>query len=104
MPGSARDIFERAIQRVIEQAANSNATVDEAMAAGLDGNDAVTIHVKRLRAEILPVKASLERELERVVLDCAVWGKRVHRVGGLGVKRGHRALAEPASHPTPKLA
>jgi hypothetical protein len=73
------------------------------MVAGLEGNDAVTVHVKRLRAEILPVKASLGREFEQVVLESAVWGKRVHYVGGFCANRGRRAHAEPASHPTSKL-
>jgi hypothetical protein len=55
-----------------------------------------------LRAELLSVKADLER-LEKIVLDCAVCGKRVHYVGGLGVRAGHLAHAEPATHATPKV-
>ena len=98
-----REVVERAIKRVTEQAANANAIVDEAMAAGLDGNDRVTIGVKMLRAELLNVKADLEREIERLVLDCTVCGRKVHYVGGLGVKAGHWAHAEPAPHATPKL-
>jgi hypothetical protein len=66
---------------VTEQAADADAIVDEAMAAGLDGSDPLTVHVKMLRAELLGVKADLERELEKVVLDCTVCGKRVHFVG-----------------------
>jgi hypothetical protein len=49
------------------------------------------------------VKADLERVLERLVLDCIVCGRTVHYVGGLGVRAGHWAHAEPAPHATPKL-
>jgi hypothetical protein len=49
------------------------------------------------------LRADLERELEKVVLDCAACGKRVHFVGGLGVEPGHWSHAEPAPHATPKL-
>jgi hypothetical protein len=59
--------------------------------------------MKMLRAELLSVKADLERKLERVVLDCTVCGRTVHYVGGLGVRSGHWAHAEPAPHETPKL-
>jgi hypothetical protein len=56
-----------------------------------------------LRVELLSVKADLERELEKIVLDCAVCGRTAHYVGGLGVKAGHWAHAEPAPHGMPKL-
>jgi hypothetical protein len=59
--------------------------------------------VKVLRAELLSVKADLERELERIVLDCVVCGRTVHYLGGLGVRAGHWAHAEPAPHATPKV-
>jgi hypothetical protein len=72
-----------------EQASNADAIVDEAAAAGLDGSDPLTVHVKMLRAELLSVKADLERELERVVLDCLVCGRTAHYVGGFGVRAGH---------------
>jgi hypothetical protein len=99
-----RSVLERAIQRVTEQAANADAIVDEAMGVGLDGSDRLVVRTKMLRAELLSVKADLERELERVVLDCVVCGRTVHYVGGLGVRAGHWAHAEPAPHATPKLA
>jgi hypothetical protein len=99
-----REVLERVIRRVTEQAANADAIVDEAMAAGLDASDRIVVSTKMLRAELLSVKADLERELEKVVLDCAVCGKRVHYVGGLGIEAGHWAHAEPAPHATPKLA
>jgi hypothetical protein len=57
-----------------------------------------------LRAELLSVKADLERELEKIVLDCAVCGRKAHYVGGLGVRARHWAHAEPAPHSTPKLS
>jgi hypothetical protein len=99
-----REVLERAISRVTEQAANADTIVDEAMAAGLDGPDPVTVHVKQLRADLSSVKADLERELERVVLDCTACGRTVHYIGGPGVRAGHWAHAEPAPHATPKLA
>jgi hypothetical protein len=74
------------------------------MAAGFDGSDRLVVSAKMLRAELLSVKADFERELERVVLDCEVCGRTVHYVGGLGVRAGHWAYAEPAPHETPKLA
>lgn len=98
-----REVLERAIRAVTEQAANADSIVDEVMAAGLDGSDPITVHVKQLRAELLSAKADLERELERVVLDCTVCGRTVHYVGGLGVRAGHWAHSEPAPHATPKL-
>jgi hypothetical protein len=78
--------------------------VDEAMATGLDGSDKIVVSTKMLHAELLSVKSDLERELEKVVLDCTVCGKRVHYVGGLGVRVGHWAHGEPVPHATPKLA
>jgi hypothetical protein len=98
-----RRVLERAIRRVTEQAAQANSIVDEAMVAGFDGSDRIVVGVKMLRAELLSVKADLERELERIVLDCAVCGRTVHYVGGLGVRAGHWGHAEPAPHETPKL-
>jgi hypothetical protein len=38
---------------VTRQAANADAIVDEAVAAGLDGSDPLMVHVKQLRAELL---------------------------------------------------
>jgi hypothetical protein len=61
----------------------------------------IVVSTKMLRAELFSVKSDLERELEKVVLDCAVCGRTVQYVGGLA---GHWAHAEPAPHATPKLA
>jgi hypothetical protein len=44
------------------------------MAAGLDGSDKIIVSTKMLRAELLLVKADLERELEKAVLECTVCG------------------------------
>jgi hypothetical protein len=46
-------MLERAIRRVTEQAPNANAIVNEAMGAGLDVPDPLTVHVKMLRAELI---------------------------------------------------
>ncbi|MGZ4103809.1 MAG: hypothetical protein ACXVP8_00955 [Actinomycetota bacterium] len=99
-----RKVVERAIRRVTEQAANANAIVDEAMDAGLDGSEPFVVNINRPRAELLSMKSDVERELEKLLFHCDVCGRRVHYVGGLGVRAGHRSYAEPAPHETPKLA
>jgi hypothetical protein len=88
---------------VTQQAASADAIVDEAITAGLDGSDPPTVHVNQLRAALLSVKADLERELEREVLDCVLCGRTAHYVGGLGLRVGYWAHAEPAPPATPKL-
>jgi len=87
MTPDGRAVLERAIQRVADQAANAHAIVDEAITSGLDGSDKLVISTKMLRAELLSVKADLERELEREYLDCVVCGVPAHYVGGLGFRR-----------------
>jgi hypothetical protein len=99
-----RAVLGRAIQRVTEQAAAADAIVDDGMEAGLDGSDRIVVSTNMVRAELLSVKSDLEREPERVVLDCVVCGRTVHYVGGLGVQAGHWAHREPEPHATPKLA
>ena len=64
-------MLERAILAVAEKAAASEGIVDEALATGLGGSHPVTVHAKMLRQE-LQVKASMERELERHVLNCTL--------------------------------
>jgi hypothetical protein len=98
-----RDILERAVQTLSEQAVKAAALVDEAVAAGLDGSHPVTVHAKMLRQELLSVKADLERELGTFVLDCSVCGRTVHWVFGLGVAPGRWAHAEPAPHGNPMV-
>jgi hypothetical protein len=59
---------------VSEQATKADTIVDEALVAGLDGSHSVTLQAKMLGQELLQVKADLERELERLVLDCFACG------------------------------
>ena len=51
-----RDILERAVQTLSEQAAKADARVDEASSAGLDGSHPITVQAKMLRLELLQVK------------------------------------------------
>jgi hypothetical protein len=98
-----RDILARAIRAVSERAAAASALVDEAIDAGLDSSHPVTLQAKMLRLELLNVKADLERELGRLVLDCTDCGQTVHWVAGLGVGIGHWAHREPAPHHEPTV-
>jgi hypothetical protein len=97
-----RDILERAVQTIAEQAAKADELVDEANAAG-GGAHPVTVHAKMLRLELLKVKADLERELEDFSLNCSKCGLDVHWVSGLGVSPGHWAHREPAPHGEPAV-
>jgi hypothetical protein len=98
-----RDILERAVRAVSEQAAKADAVVDEAVAAGLNGSHPVTLQAKMLRQELLQVKADLERELGHLVLDCSACGRTVHWVAGLPASPGHWAHREPAPHGEPVI-
>jgi hypothetical protein len=89
-----RDILERAVHTIAEQAAKADDLVKEAAAAG-GGDHPVTIHAKMLRLELLKVKADLERELETFSLNCSACGLDVHWVGGLGASPGHWAHGSP---------
>ncbi len=77
-----RDILERAVRAIAEQAANTNKVIDEAMDAGLAPDHSVTVAAKQLRLELLRVKADLERELATWVVDCKSCGMEVHWVQG----------------------
>ena len=90
-----REILERAVASLSEQAARTDALVDEATGAG-GADHPVTVHAKMLRLELLKVKADLERELETWVPNCTECGLDVHWVSGLGVSPGHWAHREPA--------
>ena len=98
-----REILERAVRAVSEQATAAGAIVDEALDAGLDGSHPVTLQAKMLRLELLKVKADLERELGQLVLDCSRCGQTVHWVAGLGNSAGHWAHREPAPHGQPAV-
>lgn len=58
---------------------------------------------KRLRLELLQVKADLERSLGELVLDCSDCSQTVHWVAGLGITPGHWAHREPAPHGEPTV-
>jgi hypothetical protein len=98
-----RDIFERAVQTLCEQAAKADARVEEAIEVGHGRSDPFVVHAKMLRLELLNVKADLERELEDFVLNCSKFGLDVHWVSGLGIMPGHGAHREPAPHGEPAL-
>jgi hypothetical protein len=100
--GRERDILERAVRTLAEQAAKADDLVDEATAAG-GGSHQVTIHAKLLRLELLQVKADIERELGTFVLDGSACGREVHWVEGHGVSPGHWAHREPAPHGNPAI-
>jgi predicted site-specific integrase-resolvase len=51
MSRQERDILERAVRAVSEQAAKADDLVGEAIAAGLDGSHRLTIHAKMLRLD-----------------------------------------------------
>lgn len=103
MPRSERDFLERAVQTLSEEAMKADALVDEALNPGLDGSQSLTLQAKMLRLELLNVKADLERELGRLVLDCSDCGRLVHWVSSLGTTAGHWANREPAPHGEPVL-
>jgi hypothetical protein len=98
-----RDILEHALHAVVERAASASATVDDALDAGLEASHPVTLQAKMLRLELLQVKADVERELGKLVLDCLDCGRTVHWVAGLGVASGHWAHREPAPHGEPTV-
>lgn len=99
-----RDILERAVHSISEQAANTSKVVDEAMEAGLPADHPVTVAAKKLRLELLQVKADLERELATWVLDCKDCGMDVHWVQGIAMSDpGHWAHARPAPHGDPAV-
>ena len=56
-----RDILDRAVMVISEQAASASGVIDEAPAAGLAGDHTVTLQARMLRLELLKVKANLER-------------------------------------------
>jgi hypothetical protein len=98
-----RDVLERAVAAVADQAVKADALVDEAIDAGLESSHPVTVHAKMLRLELLHVKADLERELGALVLHCSDCGRTAHWVPGLGVTPGHWAHREPAPHHVPTV-
>ena len=99
-----RDILDRSVHAIAEQAANTNRVVDEAMEAGLAADHPVTVAAKQVRLELLKVKADLERELATWVLDCKACGMDVHWVQGVSMADpGHWGHRLPAPHGSPVL-
>ena len=103
MARQERQILERAVHAVTEQATKADALVDEAIEVGHGRSDPLVVHAKMLRLELLNVKADLEHELEDFVLNCTKCGLDVHWVSGLGVTPGHWSHAEPAPHGEPAV-
>ena len=91
-----RDILERSVHAIAEQAANTNKVIDEAMDAGLAADHPVTVAAKQVRLELLRVKADLERELGTWVLDCKACSMEVHWVQGI-------SMADPSGPPAASL-
>lgn len=98
-----RDLLEWAVSAVAGSAAEAEAVIDEGMEAGLGGTDPITLHLKMVRLELLTVKSGLERELERLLLDCSECGREVFWMSGLGVQGGHWVHRELSSHHEPVL-
>ena len=99
-----RDILERSVLAIAEQAANSNKVIDEAMDAGLAADHPVTVAAKMLRLELLKTKADLERGLSKFVLNCAACGQEVHWVQGISMSDpGHWGHRSPAPHGEPAV-
>ena len=100
-----RDILERAVRVISEKAASASGIVDEALAAGLAPDHPVTLQAKMLRLELLSVKADLERELGKLVLNCAQCGMEVHWIPGIAISApGHWGHRRPAPHGEPVLS
>jgi hypothetical protein len=80
-----RDILERAVHAVAEQAAKANELVDGVIAAGFGKSDPMVVRAKLIRLELLQLKGDLERELGKLVLNCTACGQEVHWVQGISM-------------------
>jgi hypothetical protein len=80
-----REILQRSVRAIAEQAAHTNKVIDEAMEAGLAADHSVTVAAKQVRLELLNVKADLERELAKLVLNCTACGQEVHWGQGISM-------------------
>ncbi len=99
-----RDILERAVRSISEQAAKAGTLIDEAMDAGLAADHPVTVAAKIMRLELLKTKAELERGLGEFVLDCTSCGQEVHWVQGISMSDpGHWGHRFPAPHGEPMI-
>ena len=102
MASNERELMEREIRSVSQQAAAAGALIDEAKETGLSGSP-VVVRAKTLREELLQVKTHLERELQSRGLNCSACGKAVHYIAGIGDSPGHWAHREPGSLHDPVL-
>ena len=91
------EVLSKAVTMISASAADASRVVDEA-AEALDASHPVTTHASLVRLEMLEVKADLERELEKLVLECSACGQPVRWVSSLGVDVGHWAHLDPAPH------
>ena len=88
MSNRERDILERSVAAVAQQAAKADALIDDLKLAGLP-EDGPVLQAKLLRLELLKVKGDLERKLGRWVLDCRRCNRQVHWVAGIWIRPGH---------------
>lgn len=91
------EVLAKAATMISASAAEAGRVVDEA-AEALDASHPVTTHASLVRLEMLEVKADLESELEKLVLECSACGQPVHWVSNLGEDVGHWAHLDPAPH------
>jgi hypothetical protein len=69
------------------------------MEAGLAADHPVTVAAKHVRLELPNVKADLQRELARLVVDCTAYGQEVYWVQGVSMTDpGHWGHRFPAPH------
>ena len=96
-PNESAKSSNASVHAIAEQAANINKVIDEAMEAGLAADHPVTVAAKQVRLELLKVKADLERELGKLVLNCQPCGTEVQWVQGNSMADpghwGHRSGA-----------
>jgi hypothetical protein len=90
------EILERTVRHLAELADDALQVVTKARTAGLGTRELVMQPAKALRTEPLDIKRDLEREISRVIFNCARCGLEVHWVPGWGPEPGHWAHAEPA--------
>ena len=97
-----REILERSVHAIAEQAVKADDLVDELLAAGADASATIVVHARILRLELLKLKGDLERELAKLVLNCTTCGQEVHWVQGISVSNaGHWGHRFPAPHAEP---
>jgi hypothetical protein len=91
-----REILERSIHAIAENAQDAYRLIEKLDAAGFPHDGPTMLAAKHLRMELLQTKGGLERELGRWVRDCLRCKRWVYWVPGVGPEPGHWAHAEPA--------